>query len=508
MSSNKIIAKNTMYLYVRMFLIMIVSLYTSRKVLHILGAVDLGIYNVVGGLVTMFAFINGSMILATTRYITLEIGRKDRCRQKNVFNVCLTIHILISIIVLILAETIGLWFLYKKMVIPPPRFSAAFWVYQISVLTSMFSLTQVPYNALIIAHERMKIYSYISICEALGKLIIIILVNFVSFDKLIYYAFLVFLLQMITLGFYRYYCITHYQESKIQICKDKNLYKEIFNFAGFEFVGSIAYIAEGQGINIILNLFFGPTVNAARAIAYQVETAVAQFSNNFMTAVNPSLIKLYAENKKKELLELMYVSSNIAYCLILLIVLPICFECKNILYFWLGVYPSHTESFIKIILVICLSEIISGPRFTVLRACGKIKIRNMCRSFVICLFVLFAFLWFKRYNCYPEIALYLVLSATILTEFIDVLFFVKYMQINLKTYINKVYLRCLGVSGISILFIYTYHSSISFSNPIYSILSTCIFSCIVVILCSYYVGINEYYRLKIRCLIKNKIKHL
>ena len=295
MADNKRIAKNTVFLYVRMLLVMGATLYTSRIVLNVLGAEDYGLYNVVGGLVTMFTFLNGSLGSATSRYITFELGRRDYERVNRVFNVALLIHIALAVLIIILAETIGLWFFYEKMTIPEERMSAAFWVYQISILTCFFSLTQVPYNAMIIANENMRIYAWVGIVEAVFKLAIAFILPFAPFDTLVYYALLLCVVQISIMLFYRIYCGRNFKESKIILYKDKTLYKEMFSYAGSDLIGNLSVLAQGQGLNILLNMFFGPVVNAARGIAYQVQGAVTQFSNNFMTAVRPQIIKSYAE---------------------------------------------------------------------------------------------------------------------------------------------------------------------------------------------------------------------
>ena len=313
MSDNKQIAKNTMFLYFRMFLIMGVSLYTSRVVLATLGVVDYGLYNVVGGIVTMFSFLNGSLGAATSRYITFELGKKNYERFNKIFNVSLLTHIFIGIIIVLLAETIGLWFFYEKMIIPEERLNAAFWVYQISIFSTLISLIQVPYNATIIAHENMKVYAYVGIVEVILKLVVVFLLVISPFDKLIFYASLLFIINIGIILFYRIYCIKRYQESRIKLCREKILYKDMFKFAGSDLIGNVSVLAQGQGLNLLLNVFFGPVVNAARAVAYQVQGAVTQFGNNFMTAVRPQIIKLYAQGEIKEMFKLVYLSSNFSY---------------------------------------------------------------------------------------------------------------------------------------------------------------------------------------------------
>lgn len=285
--NNKRIAKNTLLLYFRMLFTMAVSLYTSRVVLNTLGVEDFGIYNVVGGVVAMFGFLNSAMSSSTQRYITFELGKNDFEQLKKVFNTSVSIHAFISVVILILAETIGLWFLYNKMTIPIERMDAALWVYQGAIASTIVLIMSVPYNATIIAHEKMSAFAYISVLEVVLKLLIVYLLLIGDFDKLKLYAVLMFSIQLIIRLIYGRYCKKHFSETKFQWTKDWKLFKEMLGFAGWNLWGNCAGIAFTQGVNILLNMFFGPAVNAARGIAVQVQNAVNQFSFNFQTALNP-----------------------------------------------------------------------------------------------------------------------------------------------------------------------------------------------------------------------------
>lgn len=297
------------------------TLYTSRVVLRVLGEVDYGLYNVVGGLVTMFTFLNGSLGAATSRYITFELGKKNSDGVNRVFNVALVIHVMLALLIIALAETVGLWFFYEKMTIPDSRMDAAFWVYQISIVTCFFSLTQVPYNAMIIAHEDMRVYAWVGIAEAAFKLAVAFVIMASPFDVLVYYALLLCAVQVIIMLFYRFYCNRHFKESRIRLYRDKALYKEMFSFGGADLIGNLSVLAQGQGLNLLLNMFFGPAVNAARGIAYQVQGAVTQFGNNFMTAVKPQIIKSYAEGDVEGMMRLVKDSSCFSFYLMWLICL-------------------------------------------------------------------------------------------------------------------------------------------------------------------------------------------
>ena len=292
--NNKRIAKNTLLLYIRMLFIMVVSLYTSRIVLATLGISDYGIYNVVGGIVIMLSFLNGAMSSATQRYLTFELGKGNFSRFQSVFSTTIQIHVLLSLCIILLAETIGLWFLLNKMQIPVNRLTASIWVYQCSIITAVISIMSVPYNAAVIAHERMSAFAYISVLEVALKLIIVILLPMINCDRLITYSLLIMLVQLLIRLCYSIYCNRHIKEAKYKHRYERNLMKEIFSFAGWSFVGHFASVMHTQGVNVLLNMFFGPIVNAARGIAVQVQMAVFQFCGNFQTALNPQITKTYA----------------------------------------------------------------------------------------------------------------------------------------------------------------------------------------------------------------------
>ena len=295
--NNKRIAKNTLLLYVRMFFMMGIALYTSRVVLNTLGVEDYGIYNVVGGLVSMFGLLNGSMSSATQRYITFELGKGDGKSLNKIFSLSLQIHALIAIVTVLLVESVGLWFLYNKMTIPPERMTAAFWVLQASALTFIFSIMSVPYNADIIAHERMSAFAYISIIEAVLKLAIVYMLLVVPFDKLIVYAILLAVVQLSIQFCYMVYCHRHFPESRYRHVKDWRLFKEMTSFAGWNMFGGLSSISFNQGLSMLLNVFFGPVVNAARAVATQVQGAIQMFITNFQMALNPQIVKTYAQGE-------------------------------------------------------------------------------------------------------------------------------------------------------------------------------------------------------------------
>lgn len=503
MANNKRIAKNTMFLYFRMMLIMGVTLYTSRIVLKTLGIEDFGIYNVVGGIVTMFTFLNGSLGAATSRYITFELGKKNYERLNQVFNVAFLIHILIGVLVILLAETIGLWFFYEKMTIPENRMFAAFWVYQISILTCFFTLTQVPYNATIIAHENMKIYAWVGVVEVICKLLVVYLLMVSPFDRLIFYASLLCLIQISIICFYRIYCSRNYEESSLKFYKDKEMYKEMFGYAGSDLIGNISALAQGQGLNLLLNVFFGPVVNAARGVAYQVQGAVTQFSNNFMTAVRPQIIKSYAQGDVKGMMKLVVDSSCFSYYLMWMISFPIMLEADYILRLWLGKYPEHTVSFLNLVLVLCLIQTLKTPRSTAFHATGHLKLSNMVVGGILCAAFPLAYLLLKS-GMSPESVFWAANITMFVSEFASVFILKKYIQYSIPSYLLHVHGRCLLVSCISAIvpfFLYDKFMEPSFIR----LLLTCITTTLFIVVTVLAIGMDKEMRMKILTLIKNKI---
>lgn len=318
----KKIAKNTIFLYFRMFIIMAVSFYTVRIILDTLGVTDYGLYELVASFVSIMVFLNATLTSGTQRFLTFEIGKNDLVKLKQTFSTAMLIHIALAIFILIIGETIGLWFLYEKMNIPSDRFDAAFWAYQFAIFSTMSTVIQVPYNALIIAHERMHIFAYISILEAVLKLFIVYVLLVISYDKIISYAILMFLISVSIAFIYRTYVIKNYQESHFEFSFDKNIVKSMIHFSGWNIFGTLGSLLSVQGINIILNIFFGPVAVAARAISMQVSGGLSQFVNGFQQAVTPQITKLYASNQIEEMNKLLYQNSKYAFLLLWFLALP------------------------------------------------------------------------------------------------------------------------------------------------------------------------------------------
>ena len=381
MTDNKKIAKNTLFLYVRMFLTMGVSLFTSRIVLNTLGVEDFGTYNLVGGIVIMFSFINTAMLGATQRFLNFEMSKKSDEAVNKVFCVSMNAHILIMLVIIFLSETIGLWFLNYKLNIPENRMFAANIVYQFSLLAFCFNILKVPYNASVIAYEKMSFYAWISIIEVVLKAIIVYFLLLFVFDKLILYSILVFAVSILVFLAYRYFCRKLFISCKYRYIKDKTLFKELVSFSSWSMFGNLALIGSNQGVYMILNIFLGVTINAAMAIAAQVNMAVFSFVSNFQMAFNPQIIKTFASNDIKVHEKLVFQASKFSYYLLLILVLPILFNTAYILELWLKIVPEYAVPFTQLMLVFSLIDALAGPFWVSMNATGKIKkYQNRCIS--------------------------------------------------------------------------------------------------------------------------------
>ena len=350
-TSNARIAKNTILLYIRMLVILVISLYTSRAILAILGADDFGIYNVVGGVVVLFSFLTNAMTNSTQRFLNYNLGLNDEKKIANVFNTSMLAHFTILGVVLILAETIGLWFVMTQLNIPAERYTASIWVYQASVVATLLNIIVIPYRASIIATERMGVFAYISILDVVLKLIIVLVLPYFSVDSLILYSILLSGISFLILILYRAVCIRKMSFTHFHFVWDKKQYMEQMSFSGWYLFGGVATVGAKQGTNILINLFFNVTVNAAVGIANQVRNAVYGFVTSFQTAFNPQIVKLYASGEHDNLLSLIYRSSKFSYYLLLILSLPIVIFCEDILSLWLVEVPDYAVVFTQLVVI-------------------------------------------------------------------------------------------------------------------------------------------------------------
>ena len=447
---NSRIVKNTGFLYFRMMITMAVSLYTSRLILNILGVEDFGIYNVVAGFVMMFSVLNSSMATATQRFLAFEIGKNDLTKLRHVFSMSIIIYTLIGIIIIILAESVGLWFLKTKLVIPLNRITAACTIFQFSVLTLIVNMIGIPFHAMIIAQEKMNIFAWMSIFEVCLKLFLVILLQFFDFDNLIFYSFLIFLVTVIIKFCYIFYCTVNFKESRFVFYFDKSLFKTLISYASWNLWGNFASIIMGQGINILLNIFFGPLVNAARAIAYQVKVAVNQFVLNFQMAVNPQIIKSYAIGDLEYMHKLIFNSAKYSFFLLYIFTLPVILEAGIILEIWLGVVPDYTIIFTQLILINILIDSISGPLMTAAQASGKIKVYQLVVGGLLIMNLPISY-FFLNFGFTPEITLYVSIIFSLFALYMRLKIISPLIKLNILNFTKKVLLSILAVALISLI---------------------------------------------------------
>ena len=384
---SKTIAKNTMFLYFRMMVTMLIALYTSRVVLQILGVDDYGIYQAVGGIVGFLSFVNNALSQGSSRFITYGLGKGNIEHLKKIFATTLTSHILLAVIIVIVAETAGIWFLHHKMVFPPERMAAAEWVFHFSVFTAFFTLTQVPYNACIIAHEKMTIYAYVSIVDAVCKLLIVYMLAIGKMDKLILYSILHFILQAVIIVFYWFYCVRHFDESRSRLFIDKKCFRDILGFSGWNLFANTAIALNNQGILVLLNIFFTPAVVAARSISLQVDMAAYQFVTNFQTAALPQIVKRYAVKDYDGSKHLLLDMAKYSLFMMLIIAVPIFFTADKLLEIWLGVVPPYTIIFLQLIVIQSLVQVFDTSFYKALYAKGQLRENALLSP--TCLFVNF-----------------------------------------------------------------------------------------------------------------------
>lgn len=442
--NNKRIAKNTLALYFRMILTMIVSLFTVRIVLNTLGVVDYGIFNVVAGIVSMFSFLSGTMASASQRFFSFEIGKNNPKKLKGTFSAMVIIYAAIGLVIILGTETIGLWFLNYKMVIPPDRLIAARWVYHFSILSFVMSIITIPYQAVIIARERMKAYAYISIIEVLLKLLIVYLLLIFSFDKLKLYALLMFSATVIVTFIYRTYCKNKFQEAKFNILIDKQMFLEILSYSGWNIIGSVSVALRDQGVNILLNLFFNPVVNAARGIAFQINAVLLNFTNNFYTAVRPQITKSYASGDLKYMRELVFQSSKFAFYLMMFLSIPLLLETEYILTLWLKNLPQDVIIFSQLVIINSLVEVMNLPLVSAIQATGQMKLYQTTVSVILLLNLPVSFVFLKM-GFPPEITMIISIIISLISFIPRLIICQKTTQIPAILYFKNVFLKNLTV---------------------------------------------------------------
>lgn len=502
-NNSKRIAKNTLYLYLRMAVLMAVSLFTSRIVLDKLGVEDFGIYNVVGGVAVLFTFFSSSLTNASQRFLTIELGRQDLQKANTVFNQHLIFYTMIVGGVIILAETIGLWFVYNKLIIPPERLFAVVWIYQLTIASLCLTLLGIIFNSSIIAHENMNVFSFLGIFEGISRLAIVYMLSIADMDRLVLYGFLMFLVTLLLQGFYMIYCFRHYVECKLRFVWDKNLLKETNAIVGWNIAGTAVYAINDSGINILLNMFFGPAVNAARAVSFQISGSVGNFATNFFTSVRPQMMKSYAAGDYKYMMTLFYNSSKYSFFLLWILCLPIAFTCKEILRFWLVEVPQYTDAFTLWVLAYSLINSLNNPIWTIALATGKLKYYILIGSGIFLLIFPFSYIVLKL-GCSP-VSVFTVMVAIRLIYLLVVLRIIKaYIPLTSKDYITKVAFPIIKVVMVSLVIAsIMYHIM---PTSILFIFFYCIMTIIISLGCIWRLGISENERNIIKTVIIKRFR--
>lgn len=495
LGNNKRIAKNTILLYFRMLLTIVVGLYTSRVVLNTLGVSDYGIYNVVGGIVAMLAFLNSALTAASQRFIAFELGRGNISRLIKIFSTSVTIHAILAIIIFIIAETIGLWFVNTHLNINADRMVAANWVYQFSIFTFMLTVLSVPYNSCIVAHEHMNAFAYISILEVTLKLLIVYLLLVINYDKLITYGILVFVVALVVRLTYGIYCKRNFEECTYHFNFDKQLFKDMFSFAGWSVVGNLGFSFKDQAANVILNIFFGTVINAARGIALQVNGIISGFSTNFMMALNPQITKQYAAGNIEGSMNLVYTGCRYSFFLLTLITIPVMINLDYLLKLWLGTVPEFTSEFLLWALIAAMINSMALPLVTALQATGKIKIFQI----VVCIIMLcelpLAYMVLDL-GCKPYMAMLPTVCVTLVglfARFIILKRLVPEYKFGYFTFTIVFKNIMLG----AICFLLAYYIRNAFNSNFWTFVLTSVIACLIVATVVYFCGMTSFERKKI-----------
>lgn len=449
-NNNKRITKNTFLLYLRMLFLLVLSLFTSRILLEGLGVDDFGLYNVVGGIVAIFTFVCTAMSNSTLRFITFELGKEDCESLQEVVAVSRLIHFVLGLIIVLLAETLGLWYFNHYLVVTAARIDAAFWVYQISIIACFVTISIVPYNAMVIAHERMSAYAVISSIDGVLKLVIALLIRISTYDRLVCYAGLLLAVQIMDLVLYHLYCTRHFEESRFTWHINVTKMKEMSRFASWSLIGNLAWIGYTQGLNLLLNAFFGTVVNAARGIAVQVQNAVSNFVKSFQSAINPQITKAYAQGDTTRFHDLICTSSKFAYFLVLLFVLPIILEADYILGLWLVDVPDHTVSFVRLIMLVMLIGPFENPIANGIQATGNIRTYQILEGGLLLLIVPLSYVALSWGGCPAESVFVIQLIVYIVVQMVRVYLSHQMLRLSYTYYFRKIIFRVFIVTALSL----------------------------------------------------------
>lgn len=485
-----------------MLFYMIVTLYTSRVILMVLGTDDYGTYNIVGGIVMMFNFLNQAMVSSSQRFISYEQGKGDETSQTKVFSTSVVIHLIIALVILLLSETIGIWWLNNKLVVAPDRLYAAKWVFQSSILAFICTITTVPYVSSVIAHEKMGFYAIVTIMDATMKLIIAFIIPYFSYDKLILYAILTTCISFLNFIVYRIYCKRLFSECHFFLHKDYHYYNKMLSFAGWSFVGNFGVSAKDYGVNIVVNLFSGPAVNAARGIAYQVTMAINGFVSNFQTAMRPQITKRFAAGEIDSMMTLVKNGSRYSFYLLSFIAVPLLIRANYVLHLWLSAVPEYTLAFLQLALLMGVINSMYGPFMTAIQATGNIKIFQICIALIMCLDLPIAYYILSK-GAPPYSVMYVAIATSILALFARLYLLYREVKFNLVEFVITVVFKnaCLFIAFLVLPFYASRYIAQNFIGL-----------CVIIVISTlwtgsfiYFVGLSKAERLKIINNIKSKL---
>ena len=443
-SNYKRIAKNAAILYIRMLLIIIITLYTSRIILQTLGVEDFGIYNVVAGFVAMIGFLNNAMTSSTQRFLSFELGKTEDSNVQEVFNMSINIHLIIALVTLVLGEIIGIWFIETKLNIPLDRLDAAKWVFHFSLFAFMINIITVPYKALVIANEKMNVFSLISIFDVIFKLLAVFMLSKLGMDKLILFALLSFIVVVLTFVLYKVYVKNYLPDSNYEFNWNQKLFKVILSFTGWNLWGNIAFILNGQGVNLLLNIFFGPVVNASRAIAMEVSSGLNSFVSSLQVALNPQIVKSYVAQDMKYMHQLVYYGAKYNFLLLFFLSMPVLINTEAVLSFWLGLIPEYAPIFVRLIIINILIDCISAPLMISAQATGKIRLYQSLVASILLLNLPLSYLLLKQ-GYQPESVVYIGICTSIIALLVRLLLLRKLIQLSIISFFKNVVFRILLV---------------------------------------------------------------
>ena len=498
-SNNKRLAKNSIFMAIRMVVVMLITLYTTRVILNVLGVEDYGVYHVVAGFVSMFAFFNNAMSSAAQRFYNFELGKNGVQGAHIVYNASIIIHLILAIVIVAFTEPIGLWYLHNKMVLPESRIFAAEWIFHFSVISMFINIMTTPFRAAIMAHEKMDFYAYIGILDAVLKLVLAVILPLFTGDKLIMYGVFFLLITLINFLLYSIYSKRKFEEIKFGAKVPNSMFKDMLTFSGWNVFGSIAYMLREQGVNLVLNAFFGTVVNAAKGVANQVNGALQGFMSSIVTPARPQVIQSYAQGNYERTWHLTYSISTLAFLFFLMMSLPICLEVKYILHLWLGEsVPPHTTAVIIIMLITNTYGSLVAPISTVMHATGKMKFYQTVSSLSNLMSVPLAYI-FLVWDDVPEyvfIALLITMFTNLLAGLVSAR---KYADLSILNYFKFVFLPCTMVVVISLPIGLLPHFFLS--DGLVRFLFECVYCCIVVATCTYLIALNNSEKLMIKKVI-------